>query len=175
MAAGGFCLLFVFIGVFSHVNFELSGTRFGVSMKTLGAVHLVFLPSIFITPQAGNVADRFGVRRAARAGIGLALFGVTLMLLDWLPAMLAGMALVAVGTFLAQALATGFVSRAAMGDRAAASGLYFASYFSGGWAGAVILGQVYTAYGWDALSSCVAFVPVGAAFLARDFEMPKAA
>lgn len=63
-----------------------------------------------------------GLRRATRAGLCLALAGVGLMLRDWLPAALLGMALVAVGTFLAQALATGFVSRAARGDRAAARG-----------------------------------------------------
>ena len=61
-----------------------------------------------------------------------------------------------------------------MGDRAAASGLYLASYFSGGLVGAVILGQVYTQYGWNALLLSVALVLGGAAVLARNFDLPKA-
>lgn len=173
--AFGFCILFVFIGVFTYVNFELGSARFGLSMMELGSVYIVFLPSIFTTAQAGALATRIGLRRATLVGLGTALAGVALMALDALPAVLTGMALVAVGTFLAQALATGFVSRAAMGDRAAASGLYLASYFTGGLVGAVVLGQVYAAYGWHAMSACVALVLVVAAVLARRFSLPETA
>ena len=64
--------------------------------------------------------------------------------------MLAGLALVAVGTFFAQATATGFVGRAATTDRGSASGLYLASYFLGGLAGSAVLGQVFDRIGWTA-------------------------
>jgi predicted MFS family arabinose efflux permease len=172
--AFGFCILFVFIGVFTYVNFELQSDRFGLSMMSLGSVYFVFLPSIFTTAQAGSLALRFGLRRATWLGVGVAMAGVGLMMLPSLVAVLLGMALMAVGTFLAQALATGFVSRAAMGDRAAASGLYLASYFSGGLVGAVILGQVYASYGWHMMSLCVALVLALAAYLARSFVLPNA-
>jgi predicted MFS family arabinose efflux permease len=58
------------------------------------------------------------------------------------------MALVAAGTFFAQAIATGYVGRAAMTDRAAASGLYLSSYYFGGLVGAALLGQVFDRLGW---------------------------
>ncbi len=172
--AFGFCILFVFIGVFTYVNFELGGARFGLSMMALGSVYFVFLPSILTTAQAGALATYIGLRRATWGGLALAVLGVGLMALNWLPGVLLGMALVAVGTFLAQALATGFVSRSAMGDRAAASGLYLACYFSGGLIGAIVLGQVYTAYGWLAMSGCVVAVLAAAAVLARDFDLENA-
>lgn len=171
--AFGFCILFVFIGVFTYVNFELGGARFGLSMMALGSVYFVFLPSILTTAQAGALAAYIGVRRATWSGLALAVLGVGLMALNWLPGVLAGMALVAVGTFLAQALATGFVARAAMGDRAAASGLYLACYFSGGLIGAIVLGQVYTAFGWLAMLTCVAAVLGLAGLLARNFDLAK--
>jgi MFS transporter, YNFM family, putative membrane transport protein len=173
--AFGFCILFVFIGVFTYVNFELGADGFGLSTMHLGIVYLVFLPSIFTTPQAGRLSAWMGLRRAAWFGIAIALAGTGLMALDALGAVLAGMCLVAVGTFLVQALATGFVSRAAKGDRAAASGLYLASYFSGGLVGAIVLGQVYTTSGWDVMLLCVAVVLMFAAILARKFAVPMAA
>lgn len=171
----GFCILFVFIGVFTYVNFELGSDRFGLSMMALGTVYLVFLPSLLTTAQAGNLVTLIGLRQATWVGVGLAVLGIALMALDLLLTMLAGMTLVAIGTFLAQALATGFVSRAAMGDRAAASGLYLASYFLGGLVGAVMLGQIYTVYGWNALLTCVTLVLIAAASLARRFELPRPA
>jgi MFS family permease len=52
------------------------------------------------------------------------------------------------GTFLAQAVATGYVGRIAGDARAAASGLYLASYFLGGLFGTLILGALYDRLGW---------------------------
>ena len=99
-----------------------------------------------------------GIFAALRIAQGLCMataFSLTLAcpgeMQDYLPVLLAGMTQVAIGTFLPQALASGFVSRAAMGVRAAASGLCLARYFPGGLLGAVILGQVYTRCGWTAL------------------------
>ena len=58
--------------------------------------------------------------------------------------------LVGVGTFFAQATATGFVGRAATADRGAASGIYLACYFAGGLFGSAVLGQVFDKFGWHA-------------------------
>jgi MFS family permease len=74
-----------------------------------------------------------------------------------------GLALVGVGTFFAQAIATGFVGRAATSDRGSASGLYLGSYFLGGLAGAALLGQLYEYLGWAA---CVAGIGVALALAA---------
>ncbi|HNR77168.1 MAG TPA: hypothetical protein PKM48_08560, partial [Parvularculaceae bacterium] len=63
---------------------------------------------------------------------------------------LTGLVIVGVGTFFAQATATGFVGRAAKSDRAAASGMYLSSYYLGGLAGAAALGGVYDRAGWTA-------------------------
>jgi predicted MFS family arabinose efflux permease len=63
---------------------------------------------------------------------------------------LVGLALVGVGTFFAQATATGFVSRAAASDRGSASGIYLASYFFGGLVGSAVLGQLFDRLGWAA-------------------------
>jgi predicted MFS family arabinose efflux permease len=73
------------------------------------------------------------------------------------------MALIAVGTFFAQATATGFVGRAATTDRGSASGIYLACYFFGGLVGSAVLGQVFDLFGWAA---CVAGIGVALALAA---------
>jgi predicted MFS family arabinose efflux permease len=144
----GFCILFAFIGTFTYVNFELVRPPFLLGMQTLGFVYFVFAPSILTTPMAGRTVDRFGTRRTFWYSLAIAAIGLPLMLGDSLVAMLAGLILVGVGTFLAQATATGFVSRAATTDRGSASGLYLASYFLGGLAGAYVCGRAYEMFGW---------------------------
>ncbi|HEX6093241.1 MAG TPA: hypothetical protein VFZ07_07800, partial [Dongiaceae bacterium] len=70
---------------------------------------------------------------------------------------------VGVGTFFAQATATGFVSRAATADRGSASGIYLACYFFGGIAGSIVLGQLFDRFGWPA---CVTGIGVALALAA---------
>ncbi len=147
----GFCILFSFIGIFTFVNFVLTRAPLSLGMMQVGFVYFVFLPSIFTTPLAGHAVRRLGTRPAAWLALAIALAGLPLLLTDQLDLVLCGMVLVAVGTFLAQAIATGFVGRAATMDRGAASGMYLASYFGGGLAGSLVLGQAFELGGWTAV------------------------
>jgi predicted MFS family arabinose efflux permease len=149
----GFCILFAFIGTFTYVNFVLVREPFGLGMMSLGIVYFVFLPSILTTPLAGRIAIRGGVRTACASALAFAALGLPLMLQASLPAVLVGMVLISVGTFFAQAVATGFVGRAAPGDKASASGTYLACYFMGGLIGSLALGEIYDSLGW---TGCVA-------------------
>jgi len=146
----GFLILFAFIGAFTYVNFVLAEEPIALSPMSLGFVYFVFLPSMITTPLAGKIAARYGARPSFLASLGFAVMGLPMLLSPSLAIVLAGLVIVGVGTFFAQATATGFVGRAAKSDRAAASGMYLASYYFGGLAGAAVLGRVFDASGWTA-------------------------
>jgi YNFM family putative membrane transporter len=148
--AVGFLILFAFIGTFTYVNFVLVQAPLAISPMQIGLVYFVFLPSILTTPLAGRAVQNFGTRPTFWGALSLAAVGLPLLLSGSLPSVLIGLALVGVGTFFAQAAATGFVGRAAMGDRGSAGGLYLASYFLGGLLGSAILGQAFDRFGWPA-------------------------
>lgn len=171
----GFCILFAFIGTFTYVNFVLVRGPFMLSAMTLGFVYFVFLPSIVTTPLAGRAVDQLGTRKAMWSALAVAAIGLPLMLLPALAAVIAGMVLVAVGTFFAQAIATGFVSRAATADRGSASGIYLASYFAGGLVGSVVLGQLFEHFGWIACVGGIAASLLTAAGLTIGLRKHKAA
>jgi predicted MFS family arabinose efflux permease len=162
----GFCVLFAFIGAFTYVNFVLARSPLMLSPMALGLVYFVFVPSMATTPLAGRIANRWGPRPSFWASLGLAGVGLPLLLAPSIVPVLAGLVLVGVGTFFAQATATGFVGRAARSDRAAASGLYLASYYLGGLAGAFVLGQVFDRFGWPATVAGVGAALALAALLA---------
>lgn len=144
----GFLILFGFIGVFTYVGFVLMQPPHALSMSALGLVFLVFGPSMLTTPAAGRITDRFGPGITVPVSLAVALVGLLLLLLPDLLALLAGMTLVGIGTFFAQAVATGHVGRIAEGDKAAASGLYLSSYYCGGLFGAAVIGQLFDRFGW---------------------------
>ncbi|TMH03115.1 MAG: MFS transporter [Betaproteobacteria bacterium] len=168
----GFLILFAFIGTFTYVNFVLVREPLALSRMAVGFVYFVFLPSIFTTPLAGHAVQRFGTRPTFWGALALAGAGLPLLLLPHLPAVLAGLALIGVGTFFAQATATGFVGRAATTDRGSASGIYLASYFLGGIVGSVVLGQLFDRFGWAACVSGIGSALGLAALLAFRLKMP---
>lgn len=168
----GFCILFAFIGTFTYVNFVLVREPLALSRMALGFVYFVFVPSIVTTPLAGRVVARCGTRPTLWAALAVAGAGLPLLLVAHLPAVLAGLALVGVGTFFAQAVATGFVGRAASVDRGAASGLYLACYFAGGLVGSAVLGQVFDRLGWGSCVAGIALALGAGAALAFRMRLP---
>jgi predicted MFS family arabinose efflux permease len=154
----GFCILFAFIGTFTYVNFVLVRAPLSLGMMAVGFVYFVFLPSIVTTLLAGKAMALFGMRPSLWGGLAIAALGLPLMLSLHLADVIAGMVLIGVGTFFAQACATGFVGQAVRTNRGVASGTYLACYFFGGLVGSAVLGQLFDHFGWFA---CV--VGVGAA------------
>ncbi|MBS0249518.1 MAG: MFS transporter [Proteobacteria bacterium] len=163
----GFCILFAFIGTFTYVNFILVAPPLSVGMMTLGFIYFIFLPSIITTPLAGALAHRIGHKPALWFALAVAVAGLPLIAIPSLLSVLTGMVLIAAGTFLAQALATGFVGRAAKSNRAAASGIYLASYFTGGLVGTAVLGAIFDRFGWTACVIGIGASLVVAAWLVR--------
>ena len=170
----GFLILFAFIGAFTYVNFVLAAAPISLSPMGLGLVYFVFLPSMVTTPIAGKIAAKYGARLSFFGSLGLSVAALPLLLSTYLPAILAGLAIVGVGTFFAQATATGFVGRAAKHDRAAASGMYLSSYYLGGLIGAAILGRIYDASGWTATVIAIGAALALAGLLAANLEQSTA-
>lgn len=162
-----FCILFAFIGTFTYVNFVLVRPPLSISMMSVGFSYLVFLPSIVVTPMAGSISAKHGTRTTLWASLGVAGAGLPLLLSSTYAIVLAGMTLVGVGTFLAQATATGYVGRAASEAATAANGTYLASYFAGGLVGSIVLGQIFVRGGWGPCVAIIALSLILAAVLTR--------
>jgi YNFM family putative membrane transporter len=170
----GFCILFAFIGTFTFVNFVLVHAPLSIGPMRLGFVYFVFLPAILTTPLAGRAAHRFGTRKTVGGALLLAAMGLPLLLLPNLVAVLIGLTLIGVGTFFAQAAATGFIGRVATTDRGSASGIYLACYFGGGLVGTALLGQAFDRLGWEACVGGVgAALAVGMALAVSLRKHPK--
>jgi MFS transporter, YNFM family, putative membrane transport protein len=163
----GFLILFGFIGTFTYVGFILAAPPLALSMMAAGLVFFVFLPSMLTTPFAGGISARLGARNALPGSLLLALAGIALLVVPRLDAIVAGLILVGIGTFFAQAAATSYVGRMARRERAAASGLYLSFYYCGGLAGAAVVGQLFDGLGWNAAVAGIAAALALAAILSR--------
>jgi len=169
----GFCILFAFIGTFTYVNFVLVRPPLSLGPMALGFVYFVFLPSIVTTVLAGHAVRRTGTQWTIWGSFLVAGLGLPLLLLPRVLAVLAGMVLVGIGTFFAQAAATGFVGKAATADRGSASGIYLACYFFGGMVGTAVLGQLFDRFGWPAAVTGIALAMAAASLFAVRIDEAK--
>jgi predicted MFS family arabinose efflux permease len=153
--AVGFCVLFTQVAMFTYVTFHLSRAPFSLSTATLGSLFVVYLVGAAMTPIAGRVIDRFGHRTGLAGAIAIGITGALLTLAPALPVIVAGLALVATGVFMAQAAASSHIGEVTAHDRGLAVGLYATSYYLGGSFGGALPAALWERGGWPA---CVVLV-----------------
>lgn len=154
--AVGFNVLFSLVGVFTYITFYLSEPPFLLSTADLSYLFVVYLIGLFVTPAAGFVISRVGLRRGIVSAVALSMAGVSLTLVHSLGFVVAGLALVSTGVFVSQASATSYLREATpAGQRVSAAGLYLSCYYIGGTAAGVVPSLFWKLGGWPA---CVAFI-----------------
>ncbi len=167
--AGGyllaFWLFFGFIAVFTYLPYRLSGRPWGLSTDAVSSVYLVYMAGVVVSPVAGRLAGRFAPERIMLLGLAASVAGVAATLLPTLPLIVAGLVLLVVGTFTAQALGPSWVNEAAQSAKGGANALYLAFYYAGGTLGSWLPGLAWERWGWPgvAVASAAAFTLAAAA------------
>ena len=141
--------------MFTYVTFHLADPPFALSTAALGWLFAVFLAGAVITPMSGRWIDAHGHRTALVVAVAVGVTGSLLTLSGVLAVLIAGLALVSSGVFIAQAAASSYVGAAATHDRGLAVGLYAMFYYIGGSVGGAVPAVFWASGGW---SACVALV-----------------
>ena len=154
--AVGFNVLFSLVGVFTWITFYLSAAPFSLSTTALSSLFFVYLIGLVVTPGAGYVITRVGLRAGIAGAICCAIAGVLLTLAPSLPIVIVGLTLLSSGVFIAQTASQSHLREAApSGARVTAAGLYITCYYLGGTAAGVVPGAFWAFGKWPA---CVAFI-----------------
>lgn len=151
----GSAVLFSFVAMFTYVNFYLAAPPFDLSAAALGAIFVIYLVGVTMTPLTGKLVRRFGRRRLVASVSGLWIGGLLLTLTGNLAVIIAGLAIGAGCGFIIQTASTAAVAISAQQARSSAVGLYVTCYYIGGSVGAVLPGYVWDRVGW---SGCVAII-----------------
>jgi len=155
--AVGFCVLFTLIATFTYVNFYLAAPPFHLSTQSLGLLFTVYLVGVVVTPFAGRSIDRVGHRFALAGSFAAGIAGILLTLIQYLPAVVLGLAILSTGVFITQAATSSYIGIAARDARASAVGLYTMFYYAGGTLGSALPGWFWNHGRWPA---CVALIVV---------------
>ncbi len=154
--AVGFNVLFSLVGVFTWITFHLSAAPFRLSTAALSSLFFVYLIGLVVTPAAGFLITRVGLRAGIAGAIACSMAGVLLTLSPSLTVIILGLTLVSSGVFIAQTAAQSYLRVAAPpGSRVTAAGLYMSCYYIGGTAAGVVPGAFWALGKWPA---CAAFI-----------------
>jgi predicted MFS family arabinose efflux permease len=154
--AVGFNVLFSLVGVFTWITFYLSAEPFSLSTTALSSLFFVYLIGLVVTPGAGYVITRVGLRAGIAGAICCAIAGVLLTLAPSLPIVIVGLTMLSSGVFIAQTASQSHLREAApSGARVTAAGLYITCYYLGGTAAGVVPGAFWAFGKWPA---CVALI-----------------
>lgn len=147
--AVGFNVLFSLVAIFTYVTFYLSAPPFSLGTTALSWLFAVYLVGLVVTPAAGVMLGRTGLRRGIVAATGLSMAGVLLTLAPHLGTVLIGLTLCSSGVFVAQSAATSYLRVAAPQHmRTLAAGLYLSAYYFGGTVGGELPSWVWIHDGW---------------------------
>jgi MFS transporter, YNFM family, putative membrane transport protein len=162
-----FALFFGFIAVFTYLPYRLAGAPFRLPTDAIASTYLVYVAGIVVSPLAGRLASRVPPVRLMLLGLGVSAAGVALTLAPSLPAIVAGLLVLVVGMFTAQAIGPSFVNEAARRAKGGASAMYLASYYLGGTLGSFLPGLAWQRWGWPGVvAASVAALTAGAAAVA---------
>jgi YNFM family putative membrane transporter len=165
--AVGFCVLFTLLATFTYVNFYLAAPPFRLGTQALGLLFTVYLLGMIVTPASGRYIDRVGHRAAIAAAFTACIGGIALTLIQSLPAVIVGLALLSSGVFIAQAVTSSYIGIATTHARASAVGIYSVFYYAGGTLGSAVPGLFWIHGGWPAcvaLIACVEALTIGIAW-----------
>lgn len=157
----GSAFVFTFVGTFSYVTFRLEVPPFGYATAASSLVFLLWLLGALV-PFAGRLAERVGWQRLALGALALAAAGLVLSLPDVLPALVVGLAAVALANFTGVTAAQLGVAEATAVDRGLASAVYFSLYYTASAIGGYVPGLAWEEWGW----SGVALLSLGAVAVA---------
>lgn len=154
--AVGFNVLFSLVGVFTWITFYLSAAPFFLSTTALSSLFFVYLIGLVVTPAAGYLITRVGLRAGIGGAMCCSIAGVLLTLAHSLPIVIVGLAMLSSGVFIAQTASQSHLRVAAPpGARVTAAGIYITCYYLGGTAAGVVPGAFWAFGKWPA---CVAFI-----------------
>ncbi|PVM86636.1 MFS transporter [Caulobacter radicis] len=162
----GFCLTGVFVALFNYVEFRLEGAPYHLSQTQVGLIFLVYAFGVWSSSTAGRLAQRYGRRRLLLVGLAVILAGIALTLPTSLVAIIAGIALVTTGFFIAHAVASGWVGRLAGPAKSQSAALYLLFYYAGSSLAGAAGGWFWRHGAWPAVAGFTAVLVLAGVALA---------
>ena len=138
----------IFVTSYNYAGFLLAGPPYRLSSAQASLIFIVYLGGTVTSSYAGHLSDRMGRWHVLLASLFLTGAGLALSLGPSLWLVVCGLALATGGFFATHAVASGWVGRLAVADKAHASSLYLLVYYLGSSIAGSLGGWFWSNDGW---------------------------
>ncbi|MBW3112598.1 MFS transporter [Bacillus sp. MCCB 382] len=144
----GFLLMGGFVSLYNYIGFELIAPPYSLSQTVVGFIFIVYIVGTFSSTWMGMLADQYGKRKVLPLSLVIMLTGVLTTLHPNLWVKIIGIAVFTYGFFAGHSIASSWVGRLAVHDKAQASALYLSAYYAGSSIGGTVSGSFYHQWNW---------------------------
>lgn len=151
----GFALMGSFVTLFNYIGYQLIAPPYSLSQTLVGFIFVIYIVGTFSSTWMGRLADKHGRRKILWMALLLMAFGAIITLSTALLLKILGIALFTFGFFGSHSIASSWVGRRALHDKAQASSLYLFFYYTGSSIGGTAGGTFWTTFGWGGVISMI--------------------
>ncbi|MBI2714329.1 MAG: MFS transporter [Rhizobiales bacterium] len=153
-----FLLMGNFVTIYNYVSYRLVAPPYSLHESAIGAIFLLYLLGMIVSPVFGRLADRLGRSPMLAIAVLLMLAGVLLTTLLPLWAVIGGLALLTLGFFAGHSVASGWVGHIAPAAKAQAASLYLLAYYLGASLIGSYGGRYWAQDGWNGVVTFVSIL-----------------
>ncbi|AFM39387.1 arabinose efflux permease family protein [Desulfosporosinus acidiphilus SJ4] len=150
-----FFILGSFVTLYNYIGFQLMAPPYSLSQTIVGFIFVLYIVGTFSSTWMGRQADIHGRNKMLWIGLLLMALGAYLTLQSSLFIKILGIALLTFGFFGSHSIASSWVGRQALQDKAQASSLYLFFYYAGSSTGGTVGGTFWQTLGWGGVINLI--------------------
>ncbi|MFC7440387.1 MFS transporter [Laceyella putida] len=144
----GFLLLGSNVALFNYMGYVLTAPPYSFSQTLVGFIFVVYFVGMFSSVWMAKQANKYGSGKVLMISVFITLVGVYLTLSPDLWLKIIGLAITTFGFFGGHSIASSWVGRRALQNKAQASSLYLFFYYAGSSIGGTTAGVFWSSFGW---------------------------
>lgn len=150
-----FFVLGSFVTLYNYIGYQLIVPPYSLSQTLVGFIFVIYIVGTFSSTWMGRKADTHGRNKMLGIGLLIMALGASLTIVTPLAIKIFGIALFTFGFFGSHSIASSWVGRQAIHDKAQASSLYLFFYYVGSSIGGTIGGTFWETLGWGGVISMI--------------------
>ncbi len=171
----GFLILGSNVALYNYIGYVLTAPPYSLSQTLVGWIFIVFLVGTFSSVWMAKKAEKHGRQKMLLVSLLITLAGACLTLDGHLWIKILGLPILTFGFFGSHSIASSWVGRRALHDKAQASSLYLFFYYAGSSIGGTAGGVFWSSFGWGGVVGMIAgFIVIGFVLAARLAKIPPA-
>ncbi|MGC5327539.1 MFS transporter [Brevibacillus sp. SYSU BS000544] len=151
----GFLILGSNVALYNYMGYVLTSAPYFLSQTLVGWIFIVFLVGMVSSVWMAKMADQYGRQKVLLFSLFLTLAGACLTLDSHLWIKIVGLPILTFGFFGSHSIASSWVGRRALHDKAQASSLYLFFYYAGSSIGGTAGGVFWSLFGWGGVVAMI--------------------